>query len=54
MVRRAGHGAETGGLGDLIGPYLLGVDPEETAVVQQRRREMAYLGQRHAWIEPAF
>ncbi|WP_033819189.1 mandelate racemase/muconate lactonizing enzyme family protein [Kitasatospora sp. MBT63] len=47
-------GRERAGLGDLVGPYLLGLDPTDIAVVQQRLREMAYLGLRNAWLEPAF
>lgn len=47
-------GRERRGIGDLIGPYLLGVDPTDIDTVQQRLREMSYLGLRNAWIEPAF
>ena len=47
-------GHERSGLGDLIGPYLLGLDPTDIPTVQQRLREMSYLGMRNAWIEPAF
>lgn len=45
---------ERAGLGDLIGPYLLGEDATDIALVQQRLREMTYLGWRNWWIEPAF
>lgn len=47
-------GREREGLGSLIGPYLLGEDPTDIALVQQRLREMSYLGCRNFWIEPAF
>ncbi|WP_221511135.1 mandelate racemase/muconate lactonizing enzyme family protein [Streptomyces sp. 3211] len=47
-------GGERRGLGDLLGPYLLGLDPTDIETVQQRLREMSYLGLRNAWIEPAF
>lgn len=47
-------GRERQGLGDLLGPYLLGLDPTDISTVQQRLREMSYLGLRNAWIEPAF
>jgi len=47
-------GRERAGLGDLIGPYLVGEDATDIDLIQQRIREMAYLGWRNAWIEPAF
>jgi D-galactarolactone cycloisomerase len=45
---------ERAGLGDILGPYLLGEDATDIALVQQRLREMGYLGWRNWWIEPAF
>ncbi len=45
---------ERQGLGELIGPYLIGEDATDIDLVQQRLREMAYLGWRNWWIEPAF
>ncbi|MBI2394773.1 MAG: mandelate racemase/muconate lactonizing enzyme family protein [Deltaproteobacteria bacterium] len=47
-------GHERAGLGDLLGPYLVGADATNIDVVQQRLREMGYLGWRNWWIEPAF
>ncbi|CAB5129725.1 Mandelate racemase [Olavius algarvensis associated proteobacterium Delta 3] len=47
-------GRERAGLGDLIGPYLVGEDATDIDLIQQRVREMSYLGWRNAWIEPAF
>ena len=47
-------GRERAGLGDLLGPYLLGEDAGDISLVQQRLREIAYLGWRNWWIEPAF
>jgi len=47
-------GKERAGLGDLIGPYLIGEDATNIDLIQQRVREMSYLGWRNAWIEPAF
>jgi L-alanine-DL-glutamate epimerase-like enolase superfamily enzyme len=47
-------GRERRGLGDLIGPYLIGEDATDIATVQQRLREIGYLGWRNWWIEPAF
>ena len=47
-------GKERDGLGGLIGPYLIGEDPTDIHVMQQRLREIGYLGWRNWWIEPAF
>lgn len=47
-------GKERAGLGQLIGPYLIGEDATDIAMVQQRLREIGYLGWRNWWIEPAF
>jgi D-galactarolactone cycloisomerase len=47
-------GRERAGLGDLVGPYLLGERADDIALVQQRLREIGYLGWRNWWIEPAF
>lgn len=47
-------GRERAGLGDLLGPYMVGEDATDVHVVQQRLREMSYLGWRNWWIEPAF
>jgi D-galactarolactone cycloisomerase len=44
---------ERSGLGNLLGPYLLGEDPTDIDVIQQRLREVGYLGWRNYWIEPA-
>ncbi len=45
---------EREGLGGLIGPYLIGLDPTDTATVRQRLREVSYLGWRNYWMEAAF
>lgn len=47
-------GRERQGLGELIGPYLVGEDATDLHGVQQRLREMTYLGWGNWWIEPAF
>lgn len=47
-------GKEREGLGGLIGPYLIGEDATDIHVMQQRLREIGYLGWRNWWIEPAF
>lgn len=45
---------ERRGLGDLIGPYLIGEEATNIQLIQQRLREISYLGWRQFWIEPAF
>ena len=47
-------GRERAGLGDILGPYLIGEDATDIDLIQQRIREMSYLGWRNYWIEPAF
>jgi D-galactarolactone cycloisomerase len=44
---------EREGLGGLIGPYLIGLDPTDVATVNQRLREVSFLGWRNFWIEAA-
>ncbi|HPN95204.1 MAG: D-galactonate dehydratase [bacterium ADurb.Bin236] len=50
----AAMGREREGLGDLIGGYLIGLDPEDIPTANQRLKEASYLGWRNYWIEPAF
>jgi L-alanine-DL-glutamate epimerase-like enolase superfamily enzyme len=45
---------EREGLGGLIGPYLIGLDPTDIATVNQRLREVSFLGWRNYWMEAAF
>ena len=47
-------GREREGLGNLLGPYLIGENALDIELIQQRLREMSYLGWRNWWIEPAF
>ncbi|MFH0824900.1 MAG: mandelate racemase/muconate lactonizing enzyme family protein [Pseudomonadota bacterium] len=47
-------GRERAGLGDILGPYLIGEDALDIGLIQQRLREISYLGWRNYWIEPAF
>jgi D-galactarolactone cycloisomerase len=44
---------EREGLGGLLGPYLIGLDPTDIPTVRQRIREASYLGWRNYWIEAA-
>ncbi|MFN2525289.1 MAG: mandelate racemase/muconate lactonizing enzyme family protein [Actinomycetota bacterium] len=50
----AAFGKERAGLGGIIGPYLLGESATDIMLIQQRLRELSYLGWRNWWIEPAF
>lgn len=47
-------GRERAGLGNVLGPYLIGEDATDISRIQQRLRELSYLGWRNWWIEPAF
>jgi D-galactarolactone cycloisomerase len=46
-------GKERQGLGDLLGGYLIGVDPTDIDRIQSLLRQAGYLGWRNFWIEPA-
>ncbi|MHC4829964.1 MAG: mandelate racemase/muconate lactonizing enzyme family protein, partial [Planctomycetota bacterium] len=43
---------ERAGLGDVLGPYLIGEDADDIDLIQQRLRELGYLGARNWWVEP--
>jgi L-alanine-DL-glutamate epimerase-like enolase superfamily enzyme len=45
---------ERQGLGSLLGPYLIGLDPDDIPTVSQRLREASFLGWRNNWLEAAF
>jgi L-alanine-DL-glutamate epimerase-like enolase superfamily enzyme len=45
---------ERQGLGSLLGPYLIGLDPCDIATGRQRIREAGYLGWSNFWLEAAF
>jgi D-galactarolactone cycloisomerase len=45
---------EREGLGGLLGPYLIGVDPLDIPTARQRIREASFLGWRNYWLEAAF
>jgi len=45
---------EREGLGSLLGPYLIGLDPVDIQTARQRIREAGYLGWHNYWIEAAF
>jgi L-alanine-DL-glutamate epimerase-like enolase superfamily enzyme len=45
---------EREGLGSLLGPYLIGLDPTDIETGRQRIREASFLGWRNFWLEAAF
>jgi L-alanine-DL-glutamate epimerase-like enolase superfamily enzyme len=45
---------EREGLGSLLGPYLIGLDPTDIDAGRQRIREASYLGWSNYWLEAAF
>jgi L-alanine-DL-glutamate epimerase-like enolase superfamily enzyme len=45
---------EREGLGGLLGPYLIGLDPTDIRTGRQRIREASFLGWRNYWLEAAF
>jgi L-alanine-DL-glutamate epimerase-like enolase superfamily enzyme len=45
---------EREGLGALLGPYLLGLNPLDMTMVNQRIQEFAYIGMRNGWMDAAF
>ncbi len=47
-------GREREGLGDLIGPYLIGLQADDIDTVRSRLRQASFLGWRNPWIEAAF
>jgi D-galactarolactone cycloisomerase len=47
-------GMERAGLGQLLGSYLLGMNPLDTRLINQRIEEFSYIGMRNGWIDAAF
>ncbi len=45
---------ERAGLGEFIGPFLLGLDPFDRTAVAERLEQAAFLGWRNHWMEVAF
>ncbi len=45
---------ERDGLGPLLGNYILGMNPLDINLVNQRIQEFAYLGMRNGWLDAAF
>jgi D-galactarolactone cycloisomerase len=47
-------GLERVGLGSIMGNYLMGINPLDLQLVNQRIQEFSYIGMRNSWIEAAF
>ncbi len=54
LAAGAAFNEEREGLGKLLGPYLIGLDPCDIATGRQRIREASYLGWSNYWLETAF
>ncbi|MBN1780594.1 mandelate racemase/muconate lactonizing enzyme family protein [bacterium] len=47
-------GSERMGLGPLMGNYIMGINPMDIELVNQRIQEFSYIGMRNGWIDAAF
>jgi L-alanine-DL-glutamate epimerase-like enolase superfamily enzyme len=47
-------GLERSGLGAILGNYLMGINPLDITLVNQRIQEFSYIGMRNGWIDAAF
>ena len=47
-------GPERKGLGPMMGNYLMGINPMDIQLVNQRIQEFSYIGMRNGWIDAAF
>ena len=47
-------GLERSGLGSIMGNYLMGINPLDIKLVNQRVQEFSYIGMRNSWIDAAF
>lgn len=50
----AAMGLEREGLGSILGNYLMGINPLDIRLVNQRIQEFSYIGMRNGWIDAAF
>ena len=47
-------GTERKSLGTLLGNYLMGINPLDIQLVNQRIQEFSYIGMRNGWVDAAF
>lgn len=50
----AAMGLERAGLGAMLGNYLMGINPLDIDLVNQRIQEFSYIGMRNGWIDAAY
>jgi D-galactarolactone cycloisomerase len=50
----AAMGPERQGVGPLLGNYVMGINPLDIRLVNQRIQEFSYIGMRNGWIDAAF
>ncbi|MGD2035215.1 MAG: mandelate racemase/muconate lactonizing enzyme family protein [Bacteroidales bacterium] len=50
----AAMGPERKGVGPMMGNYLMGINPLDMRLVNQRIQEFSYIGMRNGWIDTAF
>jgi L-alanine-DL-glutamate epimerase-like enolase superfamily enzyme len=46
-------GPERSGVGPMMGNYLMGINPMDIRLVNQRIQEFSYIGMRNGWIDGA-
>ncbi len=54
VAAMAAMGMERAGLGSIMGNYLMGINPLDIMLVNQRIQEFSYIGMRNGWIDAAF
>jgi L-alanine-DL-glutamate epimerase-like enolase superfamily enzyme len=50
----AAMGPERKGVGPMMGNYLMGINPMDLRLINQRIQEFSYIGMRNSWIDSAF
>lgn len=53
IAATVGMGTERNGLGPMLGNYLLGLNPLDMRLMNQRIQEFSYIGMRNGWIDGA-
>ena len=53
VAATVGMGPERSGLGSILGNYLMGLNPLDITLINQRIQEFSYIGMRNGWIDAA-
>ena len=53
VAATVGMGPERSGLGSILGNYLMGLNPLDIRLMNQRIQEFSYIGMRNGWIDGA-